>query len=645
MGSDLSISLAVELYHVLGIFLFIVILRKKLVKARVLHRFVHPETIASLLLAFLIFTSSPILNSRFTQDSYPSVSPFGPTDPSSQTPHASITINGDSGFTASNGVTGGRGTDADPFVISNWIITNYSGATFIRVSNTSAFFVIQNVTVEGSGGGIVFDNVTNGRVLNSSSYQHQSAGIVVSSSKNIVLADDASSAGSCGPNEGCGGDGIDVISSNDLVVSRNYLPWTQGDALRIASSTNVTITGNRIGSSYLYEGTAFYGMHLVGLSNVTVSGNSFFGTGLFIEGLGVTPNTYAIRPDNTVNGKPLYYYDGCNSAVTLDQVPVGQLIIVNCSNVRLTNLKITNTDVGITMIGVKHALVENVNASSNHYRGISLDSSSDVTIKNVDISNMNINFFDRGAQDGLLVTGSKGIIIDRSRFGCFNAMCEDIAVRVISSINATISGNTFSTVGAPIMQCIRLSGSTQVRIFHNNFFQDPVYLCLSDTEPGHFWDNGYHRGGNFWSHYTDVDNCSGPQQNRCRRSDGIGDTPYPIPGGVYKDNYPLMKPFNSASIPLTAEFKLSPASPTAGQTITFTATPVGGVMPYTFNWNFGDGSTGSGSSVTHTYSTARPYLVSLTVTDSASPIPASQTLLQYVFVSARSPPLSASFTY
>lgn len=512
------------------------ILGKKLVKARVLHRFVRPETIASLLLSFLIITSSPLLDTRLTQDSYPSISPFGPTNPSSQILHPSIAINGDGGFTTSNGVTGGSGTEANPFVIANWSISDT--ATFIRISNTLAFFVIRNVTLNGAYGGIVLNNVTNGRVLNSVSYQYQGSGIVVSSSKNIVLSFDEA-AGGCGCPHGEGGDGIDIISSKDVAVSGNYLPWTQGDALHIAYSTNVTVTGNRIGSSGLYGGTALHGMDLIGLSNVTLSGNNFYGTGLFIEGLGATPNTYTIRPDNTVNGKPLYYYNGCNSRVTLDQVPVGQVIIVNCSNVRLTNLKITNTDVGITMIGVKHALVENVNASSNHYQGISLTSSSDVTIKNVDISNMAINFFDRDAQDGLLITGSNGITIDSSRFVC----CELFALRVSSSIKVTISSNTFSSVEG--MLC--LSGSTQVRIFHNNFFQETAYLCLSDTEPGHFWDNGYPSGGNYWSNYPGVDNCSGPQQNNCRRSDGIGDTPYPIQGGVYKDNYPLMQPFNSAS--------------------------------------------------------------------------------------------------
>jgi PKD repeat protein len=63
-------------------------------------------------------------------------------------------------------------------------------------------------------------------------------------------------------------------------------------------------------------------------------------------------------------------------------------------------------------------------------------------------------------------------------------------------------------------------------------------------------------------------------------------------------------------------FTVGPVSPTAGQSTTFTATASGGAAPYTFSWDFGDGSTGNGLSVMHTYAKAGTYNVTLTIKDS-----------------------------
>src|SRR5207248_9715544 len=71
-------------------------------------------------------------------------------------------------------------------------------------------------------------------------------------------------------------------------------------------------------------------------------------------------------------------------------------------------------------------------------------------------------------------------------------------------------------------------------------------------------------------------------------------------------------------LPMSASFTNSPTTPMVGQSDTFTATASGGVSPYTDAWSFGDGSTGWGASVTHTYSAAARYPVRLTATDSAT---------------------------
>lgn len=54
----------------------------------------------------------------------------------------------------------------------------------------------------------------------------------------------------------------------------------------------------------------------------------------------------------------------------------------------------------------------------------------------------------------------------------------------------------------------------------------------------------------------------------------------------------------------------------AGNVLSFTAQPVLGTPPYSYNWNFGDATSSTVANPTHTYSTNGVYLVSLTVTDS-----------------------------
>lgn len=90
---------------------------------------------------------------------------------------------------------------------------------------------------------------------------------------------------------------------------------------------------------------------------------------------------------------------------------------------------------------------------------------------------------------------------------------------------------------------------------------------------------------------------------------------------------------------LTANFTASLSNPVVGQTISFTGTAAGGTSPYTYAWNFGDSSTGSGSPASHVYSSAGVYSVVLTVTDSAGHV-ASAT--NSVTVTS---PLVASFNY
>jgi len=81
-------------------------------------------------------------------------------------------------------------------------------------------------------------------------------------------------------------------------------------------------------------------------------------------------------------------------------------------------------------------------------------------------------------------------------------------------------------------------------------------------------------------------------------------------------------------------FVFAPGAPTVGAPITFDGSPSTGVSPIvSYQWSFGDGTTGSGMAVTHTYRAAASYLVTLTVTNQRG-VPASKSQLVAVGAAA-----------
>ncbi len=119
-------------------------------------------------------------------------------------------------------------------------------------------------------------------------------------------------------------------------------------------------------------------------------------------------------------------------------------------------------------------------------------------------------------------------------------------IRLQSSDNNILTANMASDNN----RGINLRGSSNNNtLCHNNLINNTNYNAYDDPNTN-TWDSG--SAGNYYSDYNGTDN----------NTDGIGDTPYDIPGGNSIDRFPLMQPW-AATTPqkgdLNGDGTLTPA--------------------------------------------------------------------------------------
>ncbi len=443
---------------------------------------------------------------------------------SSVATHAPILIASDSGFTFANGITIGTGTASDPYIIEGWEI-DASTANGIDIRNTQVHFVIRSVYIHSGvgGNGIYLDNVANARV-EASNLSNNENGIGIFSSEEVSLSNNSFFNNRRG---------INLVSSSNITIAENRVSNNEAGIV-FFQSTNGLFSGNEVSRN------SQIGVDVEYSTEATLRGNVFTENGVVIfSGASLTHlSSHTITPDNLVNGKPLYYHKDC-TRLDIDGIPVGQLIVVNCNDVRVSNLQIAHTDMGIQMAFVDNANITGNVLSSNNYDGIMLlvFSNSSVTGNSI-YSNM-------GGIRAYAVSNS--VIADNDVHSN-----RDRGIFFFASANVTVSSNniTSNNVG------LYASYSDGIPVHHNNFIDNIVqirqWISAKVT-----WDAGYPSGGNFWSDYVGLDNCSGPDQNICPGPDGVGDTARVVGivdwcsdytslcvvDNVY-DRYPLVSPFS-----------------------------------------------------------------------------------------------------
>lgn len=175
-----------------------------------------------------------------------------------------------------------------------------------------------------------------------------------------------------------------------------------------------------------------------------------------------------------------------------------------------------------------------------------------------------------------------------------------------SEFDITCNG-VFSNGNTGIRIAKRSFEEPDARIHHNNIISNTIQA--TDERSFLPWDDGSE--GNHWSDYSGTDN----------NGDGIGDLPYMIDVDS-TDDYPFMNPISYCPLPDGYTPPVAVANP-KNQTVHVNESaqfhgnesydPDGLIVNYT--WDFGDGASGYGETVSHVYSNTGDYSVELTVVD------------------------------
>lgn len=317
---------------------------------------------------------------------------FESQDAVAYTPHPPIYINSNADFTPANGVTGGSGTPTDPYVIEGWEI-NASLAEGIEIRNTNAHFIIRNVYIHSGApqfNGIFFTHLSNGTVRNVTLLANI-RGALVTDSSNVLFYNVSISLSSS--------NGLSLDHGTNISISNSHIFSNDMVGVFIQDSRRIVLTGNK-----LHDNGA--GVMISLSRGVTLDGNSFVNDGISIAGLDRQQyNSHTILPNNLVNSLPVGYYKNI-SGLALDGQSFGQLLLANCTNVKLSNLTFSNTDVGIELGYVNHAMLANNNVTGSGV-GLALPLSANISVEaSVFVNNLN----------GVFLAFSENISLSYSNF-------------------------------------------------------------------------------------------------------------------------------------------------------------------------------------------------------------------------------------
>jgi len=332
--------------------------------------------------------------------------------------------------------------------------------------------------IDGTGGDVVHIGADWVNITGFTIQNGSDRGIDIYSLNNTIAGNTIKSNG-CGININLGWAFYSNITGYST-ISGNIITHNNEDGICLRDVSNVIITENNITNNN-------NGISIQGFSySATISNNTLTSNGDC--GIKVTTGSRNNIFGNTiVNNK-----DGLD-------------LIMSYYNTISDNIIKDNNDCSINLSGSNFNTIQKNNITNTKNNGISLTASSYCDIFDNIISN----------------SANYGIYL-------FFALNNTIADNIIKENGYGMYIKNFSVMFENLSGYENLSKIIDTNnIIHHNKFIDNEHNAYD--EYNNIWDNGYPSGGNYWDDYTGEDT----------NDDGIGETPYDIPGGENKDFYPL----------------------------------------------------------------------------------------------------------
>jgi len=336
---------------------------------------------------------------------------------------------------------------------------SWNGWYGIYLSSTANYNILtDNTCVSNAVNGIFLVSNINNTLMDNLCSLNSGAGISLLSSKNNILT-----SNNCSSNWNCG---IEISGyETHNILENNSCHSNQYCGIYLSTSYN-TLTNNSCDDNTL-AGIILYSSGYSSGHN-TLKGNTMVGNGLAIGGGELEDWNSLVMEDNTVNGKPLYYYTN----QTGGDVPpgAGQIVLVNCTNVKIEDQDLSHGSVGILIGFSSYIDISRVSSSFNKAYGIWITESSYCNVSRSTVSSNMVN--------GIFLSESDNINLHNNTL-FFN---KGKGIYLSYSDRATITNSSIVGNGVGV----HLDNSYQGVVVYNTIFNNTDYGIIFTGSPEDF---------------------------------------------------------------------------------------------------------------------------------------------------------------